>query len=197
MGQRATREMIVATADDLFYRRGFDHTSFADIATAVGISRGNFYHHFKSKDDILEAVIMKRLADRAGMTARWERQAPDPAGRIESFIDLLLVNGEKIREHGCPIGTLASELAKLAHPAQPDAVRLFTLFREWLAIQFSALGQVEKADQLALELLSRSQGAATLYNAFQDRDFLAREVAAMKFWLRDVATAEAAHSTPH
>ena len=63
--------MIVATADDLFYRRGFDHTSFADIATAVGISRGNFYHHFKSKDDILEAVILKRLTDRTGMTARW------------------------------------------------------------------------------------------------------------------------------
>ena len=167
--------MIVATADDLFYRRGFDHTSFADIATAVGISRGNFYHHFKSKDDILEAVILKRLTDRTGMTARWERQAPDPAGRIESFIDLLLV----------------------AHPAQPDAVRLFTLFREWLAGQFTALGRVETADQLALELLSRSQGAATLYNAFQDRDFLEREVAAMKFWLRDIATAETAHSPLH
>ncbi|MDD9913854.1 MAG: helix-turn-helix domain containing protein, partial [Rhodospirillaceae bacterium] len=37
----------------LFYRHGFDHTSFADIAEAVQISRGNFYYHFRTKDDIL------------------------------------------------------------------------------------------------------------------------------------------------
>ena len=54
-----TRDSIVSTADTLFYQRGFDHTSFADIAKQVAISRGNFYHHFKSKDQILAAVIEK------------------------------------------------------------------------------------------------------------------------------------------
>ena len=38
-----TREHIVRAADELFYQQGFDHTSFADIAKAVNISRGNFY----------------------------------------------------------------------------------------------------------------------------------------------------------
>ncbi|MEW8341923.1 MAG: TetR family transcriptional regulator, partial [Candidatus Thiodiazotropha taylori] len=42
----ATRQQIVEAADDLFYRQGFEHTSFADIAKVVSISRGNFYHHF-------------------------------------------------------------------------------------------------------------------------------------------------------
>jgi TetR/AcrR family transcriptional regulator, transcriptional repressor for nem operon len=186
MGQRDTRDLIVATADDLFYRQGFEHTSFADIASAVGISRGNFYHHFKSKDEILSAVIDKRLVDRQIMTERWEAEVSDPLGRIDRFIEILLVNGEKIRCHGCPIGTMTSELAKLDHAAQPDAVQLFSLFRVWLARQFTHLGRKADADRLALTLLSRSQGAATLYNAFQDRDFLDREVAAMKHWLRDV-----------
>ena len=39
----STRELIVETADALFYRRGFEKTSFADIADRVRISRGNFY----------------------------------------------------------------------------------------------------------------------------------------------------------
>ncbi|NBB51918.1 TetR family transcriptional regulator [Rhizobium sp. CRIBSB] len=187
MTQRETRERIVATADMLFYRCGFEHTSFADIAVAVGISRGNFYHHFKSKDEILAAVIAKRLADRVRMMACWEADVSDPVGRIEAFIDILRMNGDKIRRHGCPIGTLTSELAKLDHAARPEAVRLFTVFREWLAKQFAALGRAEDADQLALQLLSCSQGAATLYNAFQDPEFIEREVVAMTSWLHDIA----------
>lgn len=187
MAYRATREEIVGVADDLFYRRGFDHTSFADIAEVVKISRGNFYHHFKTKDDILEAVIRKRLADRNAMLDRWEIEGATPEERISSFIDMLIVNGEKIKLYGCPIGTLTSELAKLNHPAQPDAGRLFTLFRTWLRRQFVALGRDVDADLLAMHLLSRSQGAAALFNAFQDQDFVQREVSQMKEWLKDIA----------
>ncbi len=62
MSHSATRERIEEKADALFYEAGFEATSFADIADAVGISRGNFYHHFKSKDDILDAVINRRLS---------------------------------------------------------------------------------------------------------------------------------------
>lgn len=67
MEDQTTRARIVSAADDLFYRRGFENTSFSDIADAVEISRGNFYHHFKSKDAILDAVIQHRLVDAEGM----------------------------------------------------------------------------------------------------------------------------------
>ncbi|WP_087001063.1 TetR/AcrR family transcriptional regulator [Rhizobium sullae] len=187
MGNRATREEIIRVADDLFYRKGFDQTSFADIAELVKISRGNFYYHFKTKDDILEAVIEKRLADRKAMLERWEMEGKTPVERITSFIDILIVNGDKIKLYGCPIGTLTSELAKLSHVAQADASRLFMLFRTWLRRQFVALGREADADALAMHLLSRSQGAATLFNAFQNPDFVQREVDQMKDWLKDIA----------
>jgi len=45
-----------------------------------------------------------------------------------------------------------------------------------------------------MHLLSRSQGAATLFNAFQDQDFAQREVDQMKDWLKDIA-AEASKPT--
>lgn len=185
-----TREDIVREADDLFYRQGFEHTSFADIATAVGISRGNFYHHFKSKDEILAAVIELRLANTRAMLERWEREGGDPMARIRCFIRILIANQAKIMRHGCPVGTLTGELAKTGHPALADAGRLFTLFREWLARQFVLLGRAEdEADELALHLVGRSQGVATLASAFGDAAFVEREVAGMCDWLDGLGAA--------
>lgn len=184
MSKKATRDEIIAAADDLFYRQGFEKTSFADIAGVVNISRGNFYHHFKTKDEILDAVIEKRLADRQAMLDKWEIEGETPEDRIRSFIDILIVNGEKIKRYGCPIGTLTSELAKLNHAAQGDANSLFTLFRTWLCRQFEVMGRKDDADDLAMHLLARSQGAATLANAYQDDAFIARELESMYAWLR-------------
>ena len=191
MGDSTTREQIVEAADRLFYRQGFEHTSFSDIADAVGISRGNFYHHFKSKDEILAAVIAARMAGTRGMLARWEAAGATPVERIRSFIDMMVVNRVAIKRHGCPVGTLCTELAKLNHMAQDDAAGLFTLFRTWLSRQFAALGREADADALAMHLLGRSQGIATLANAFGDEKFIRSEVAQLHAWL-DACAAGAA-----
>jgi len=184
MGAATTRAQIVEAADRLFYRNGFDHTSFADIAATVGLSRGNFYYHFKSKDHILGAVIEARVAERREWLRQWEAEEPEPARRIERFIELVLTNREQIQSHGCPVGTLTTELAKLEHPMLGQAACVFTAFRTWLAEQFTLLGQPEQADELAMHVLAFSQGVAVMANAFGDQAFIAREVDRMRDWLR-------------
>lgn len=183
MRTSSTRQQIIEAADELFYQHGFDHTSFADIAEVVNISRGNFYHHFKSKDDILEEVIVTRLEKTKGMLEEWEQQSCTPKERIKSYINILLANWSDIKEYGCPVGTLCTELAKLNHSSLDDASRVFTLFREWLKNQFVQLGFKEKADEYAMNVLSWSQGVATMGNAFRDRKFVKREVEKMSNWL--------------
>lgn len=183
MGAADTRRQIVEAADRLFYERGFEATSFADIATAVGLSRGNFYYHFKTKDEILGAVIALRMANTQAMLDAWQSATASPAERIRSFVHILIMNRSKIMAHGCPVGTLCSELAKLDHVAKGDATKLFTLFRDWLAQQFAALGREADADALALHILMRSQGVAALATAFRDEDFIRREVEDMDAWL--------------
>ncbi len=180
-----TRDRIVEAADDLFYRQGYEHTSFADIAGAVSISRGNFYHHFKTKDEILDAVISQRVAKTKAMLERWEGEGDTPADRIRCFIRILVANQADIMRFGCPVGTLATELAKLNHVSKDEAGALFTLFREWLAGQFVQLGLADKADEYAMHLLARSQGVATLASAFHDEAFIAHEVDQMCAWLED------------
>jgi len=183
----ATRDQIIEAADQLFYRQGFEHTSFAHIASTVNISRGNFYYHFKAKDEILDAVIARRLADTRAMLERWEIEGETPADRIRSFIDLLIMNRARIKRFGCPVGTLCTELAKLAHPSQGDANRLFTLFRLWLRRQFERLDGNGDADALAMHLLAMSQGVATLASAFNDEKFLKQEVRRLHGWLDRIA----------
>ena len=183
MSDRTTREHIVEEADRLFYQQGYEHTSFADIAQAVRISRGNFYYHFKTKDEILDAVINARLASTRKMLEQWEIDGDQPADRIRSFIHLLIANRADIKRYGCPVGTLCSELAKLNHASQGEANQLFTLFRTWLRRQFALLGREADADALAMHLLARSQGVATLASAFRDETFIRREVDEMCDWL--------------
>jgi len=187
MSDLSKRDQIIAAADQLFYRNGFEHTSFAHIAEAVNISRGNFYYHFKTKDEILAAVINLRLADKRAMLEQWEIEDKNPAERIRSFIKILILNRAKIIRFGCPLGTLTTELTKLDHSAQEDANRLFTLFRSWLTQQFQALGYNNRADELAMHLLARSQGVATLANAFTDEKFIRQEVKHLYEWLDQYA----------
>lgn len=178
-----TRLQIVATADRLFYQQGFEATSFAHIADAIGLSRGNFYYHFKTKDEILRAVIDKRLADTRTLLEGWESEAASPAERIRCFIGILVTNRASIMAHGCPVGSLCNELAKLDHLAREDAARLFVLFRDWLVAQFHALGKGVEAERLALHLIMRSQGVAVMAAALRDEAFLRREVDDMTAWL--------------
>lgn len=181
---KTTREHIVESADILFYHRGFEHTSFAAIADEVNISRGNFYHHFKSKDEILEAVIEVRLKRTQEMLDKWESDGKNPIERIRKFIHMLIMNQAKLKLYGCPVGTLCTELAKTDHVSKAHANKLMTLFRTWLSQQFSAAGRKKDADELGLHLLVRSQGIATLANTFQDEKFIKTEVRHMEEWLK-------------
>lgn len=183
MSDKTTRDHIIEAADRLFYRQGYEHTSFSNIADTVEISRGNFYHHFKSKDEILDAVINLRLSNTRKMLEQWEIEREQSADRIRSFISILITNRAKIKKHGCPVGTLCTELAKLDHGSQTQANKLFTLFRTWLREQFTLLGRKSDADKLAMHLLARSQGVATLANAFHDEKFIRQEVQQMNDWL--------------
>lgn len=187
MADMTTRERIVAEADRLFYERGYELTSFSDIADAVGISRGNFYYHFKSKDEILDAVIGRRMMSTSGMLEAWEIESHSPSERIKSFILIVVTNRAQIIRHGCPVGTLCSELAKIGHPAQAQSNQLFALFRTWLCQQFVLLGHETDANSLAMHVLAFSQGIALLAQAFQDERFIQREAERMCAWLDGIA----------
>jgi AcrR family transcriptional regulator len=65
------RNEILDASEVLFGKKGFDHTSTNDILNQVGIARGTLYYHFKSKEDILDAMI-ERMTGRLLVIAKKE-----------------------------------------------------------------------------------------------------------------------------
>jgi AcrR family transcriptional regulator len=56
------RRELIATAQQLFYTKGYKHTSVSDIVEEIGIAQGTFYYYFGSKQAILEAVVEELIA---------------------------------------------------------------------------------------------------------------------------------------
>jgi TetR/AcrR family transcriptional repressor of nem operon len=125
MARRRTKERIIETARTLFHVRGFHATSLADILDKAAVNAGSLYYFFKSKDDLLLAVLdaYVELLGPAVMAPAFAR-TDDPIERIfrvlAGYRRMLIKSGCTL---GCPIGNLALELAD-AGPAVHKKIAL-------------------------------------------------------------------------
>ncbi len=180
------RERIVAAANDLFYQQGYNQTSFAEVAESTGIPKGNFYYYFKSKDELLHAVIEHRLEVIRQLLAEVEASISSPQARLLRIVDILANETSSIIDYGCPLGTLNAELGKSQLELQSHAAQMFDLFNDWCEREFIALGHADNARYLAMHLMALLQGAALLGNVYKDRSFIENEIQHAKKWLRSL-----------
>ena len=178
-----TRASIVECAGRLFYERGYEGTSFSDIVEASGLFRGNIYHYFKTKDEILRAVIEAHLGVYRDMLAKWDAENADAKVRLLAFIDMITGRKAELVEFGCPIGSLNTELAKDRRDLQQAASALFDLFRDWLTVCFRQLGKGAESESLALHLLGRAQGVAVISHVYRDAKLLRNETKILRDWI--------------
>jgi len=153
------RGRIVMAAMDLFWAKGYNSTSIADILSRTQLNAGSLYHVFPGKQDVLIAVLeayrdglYENLVDPA-----WEG-VEDPVERIFALLAryrwLIL---ETECTYGCPIGSLALEL----HEADP-------VVRDLLAVNFTGwVGAIvrcldEAGDRLPADLDRQALGEFVL-----------------------------------
>ena len=70
------RTRLTETATKLAYGRGFRETSLADIAEAARVPVGNVYYYFKTKEELAEAVVERRLEEFRAARAEFRTSAP-------------------------------------------------------------------------------------------------------------------------
>jgi len=182
-----TRQRIIDAANQLFYRKGYNRTSFSDVVEAAQVPRGNIYYYFKSKDEILRAVIRTRLETINNMLAEWDRTIPEPLDRLQRFVRIMYDSTPALLRSGCPMGSLNIELRKDQPELQAEAKQLFDLFQRWLANQFADLGYPEEARDLSLRLMARGQGLIVIAQVYQDPGFLERGTQELNRWLDELA----------
>ncbi len=181
----ANRQRIVDAADHLFYSRGYNQTSFSDISDETGIPRGNFYYYFKTKEDILAAVVDARLVEFRVMLQNCEKATTDPLQRLHSLVQFPLHRESQVLKYGCPIGSLSSELVKEQDTeiSQARLTAVFDLLKNWIEEQISELGQPARANDFAMDLLARMQGVIILSNVYRDTAFLHKGIKDIQNWL--------------
>lgn len=177
-----SRQHIIAAANRLFYRCGYNQTSFSDIAAAAAIPRGNFYYYFKTKDEILAAVVADRISKIQAQLRHWEAAEKTPKGRLRRFLEMVRGSERDLARYGCPLGSLIVELGKAQPALKAKARKMFDLYRDWLAAQFAAMGDDDPAAR-ALHLLTRAQGVAVIAQAYADRQYIQNEVDALQTWV--------------
>jgi AcrR family transcriptional regulator len=175
------RQRLLDAACQVFYARGVERTTLADIAAAAGIPLGNVYYYFKTKNDLVQAVVEAHLGEARAMLAEVEAAHDGPRARLKALFGALADQSELIASYGCPQGSLCMELDKL--PDGPGrAAELLRVPLDWAERQFSALGRPDARD-LAVEVIARYQGTALLASTLRDPGLLARESARVAAWL--------------
>jgi TetR/AcrR family transcriptional regulator, transcriptional repressor for nem operon len=183
---RNKRERLVAAARETIYQQGIEKTTLADIAAAAGVPLGNVYYYFKTKQDIIEAVVESHLVEARAMLTALDDTYDSPRARLKALFGALTRQADLIARYGCPHGTLCLELDKRAD-VPGLAARLMREPVDWAQRQFAAMGCPD-ADALAVEVIARYQGAALLSSTFRDPALMTREAARVSTWLDALPT---------
>ena len=180
---KQVREQIVKTADQLFYQKGYNLTSFSDISTLSNVPRGNLNYYFKTKNEVLVAVIQYRVAEMQKMLLSWEKEYKTPLARLQRYAQIVSNVKNEVIHYGCPMGTLNTELGKAQQELRAITKEQFLVFEKWIEKQFQAMNCSENAAELTMHLMVWTQGVATMAFIHQDTKLIRREVKSIISWL--------------
>jgi AcrR family transcriptional regulator len=169
---RASRERIVERAADLFAERGIAATSVDEVLAAAGAGKGQFYHYFRGRDELAAAAVGFRCGQVVAGLTRALGAVSSLAG-LEQALAGFVAGFEQMGMPGCPIGTLATEVAGRNEEARVQAAAGFDAWERLLADALERMRQRGelRADAppavLATGLLASIEGGMVLSQARQ------------------------------
>jgi len=171
---QATRDRIVAEAATLMYERGVAGTSTEDVRAAACVSASQIYHYFGDKRSLTRAVIEYQTSAILGFQEPLLARLDD-VDALRSWVDVVVdVQRSNDFRGGCPLGSLASELAESDSAAREE---LASSYRRWHAAIRDGLGVMKDrgelvgradVDALATALLTALQGGLLLAKTLRD-----------------------------
>lgn len=154
-----TRERILSTASELFYREGTRAVGVDLIVAKSGVAKTSLYRHFSTKDELIEAFLLREDED---FWQHWDAVAIEHKGRPREELDAQLKwIGDRIARpgyRGCPQINIAAEYADDKHPARKVAVAHKREMRRRLGELARGMG-IDEPETFALRLGTIIDGA--------------------------------------
>jgi AcrR family transcriptional regulator len=180
------RERLVASATALFHEQGVHRTTLAEVAERAEVPLGNVYYYFKTKEELVGAVLAGYLEQADALIESFGR-GRTPQARLKALVRNWSDMREAVVRHGCPMGTLCAELDKLDGGLDREAAKVMARIIDWSEGQFRELGRRDARD-LAVALFAGIQGAALLANTFRDPSLLTRQTRHLERWIDSCST---------
>jgi TetR/AcrR family transcriptional regulator, transcriptional repressor for nem operon len=186
-----TRRTIIEKSLQLFSVKGYFNTSISDILQATGLTKGGLYCHFKSKEEVWQAVYDDAVDIWRSIVFRGVRPIADPLERIERTIQNVLLHylGEGIFDGGCFFVNMLVELSGQSDTMGRRILKGFVgfskLFQRWLAEADAAgllkpgLDYREISDFIIITL----NGAATLFMSTRESGIPRRANDQLRFFI--------------
>jgi AcrR family transcriptional regulator len=190
---RLSRDQILGAAATLFHERGVHATSVDDVLAASATGKSQFYHHFSGKAELVREVLayqFQRLQDEQGPLL----ERLDSWEGIEAWFAYIVDwQGRRRLLGGCPIGSMAAEMADGDNALRAELAEAFRHWESLLARGFSAMrdrGELRPEadpDVLAEVTLAAIQGGILLARTKQNVRSLEQILQEVLVYLRGFA----------
>jgi len=189
-----TKQNIINTAFTLFYENGFKSTSINDVMKATKMTKGAFYHHYKSKEqlglEVLEKKIQKRVYD--GMVAPLKEK-----GNAMEIIEYTFLNRIKSfpfyeKTHGCPMNNFINEVGDYETSFQ---IALKNIIETWKKAIIELLEKGKKENQIqkniaseavAIYLISSFEGIRGIRKLYNNDTIIDSYITGLSIYLQQI-----------
>jgi TetR/AcrR family transcriptional repressor of nem operon len=173
MAEPDSRELLLSSAKALILERGYAATTVDAICEAAGLTKGSFYHFYKSKEALGLAVLEWSIAQSTKLLSDGPYvRIKDPVERALGYLDHVEKCSGQLWSGGCILGSFALELADTNERMQKAVARIFNDVAASLAEVFKpiveASGQSFSPQDLAEQYLGTLEGAIILAKAHHD-----------------------------
>lgn len=188
-----TRQYILEKAIETIYENGFQATSIDKILNNTEVTKGAFYYHFKSKEEMGLAVINEIIASSLAenLIEPLSRGKATTETIYLTFENFMLNSTEVEIRYGCIMNNLIQEMAPIN---QMFADALFTLIEKWTNEMTRVLKEAQSngnfpkeidAKETAAFVITSYEGARNLGKLYNSMDYYHLFLKQLKFYLRN------------
>ncbi|MEJ2109995.1 MAG: TetR/AcrR family transcriptional regulator, partial [Acidobacteriota bacterium] len=125
----SAKEAILQKASELFYRQGYNATGIQQIINEAAVSKGTFYTHFKTKNDLGLAYLRNRHMDDIGAIKEMLAQFKSPYEKYTNFGKIMKAWMLTNDFRGCAFAHMNSEITDVSNPIRKEAKYHYEAFR--------------------------------------------------------------------
>ena len=192
MAKVTAREKIINSTLEVMEGRGYQSVSVDEIISHAAVSKGSFYHCFKSKEELaMQALEEYERRGAEIISSGSYLQIEDPVLRAIAFVQYIEDRSMDLWQHGCLLGAVALEVAQ-SHPMLLEKIaELFEQFERGIAIIFTPALRARKVEKVTGKDLSRHflaviEGAIITAKTHEKPEYLVQGISHFKRYLECV-----------